>query len=75
MHTTKVRFNSNDSLLFTLGGTDRALVQWSVSGQRTLTISSVGDDNDDEYEWKLYKNSAEELFVGLFFQDELFWNT
>jgi hypothetical protein len=50
MHTTKVRFNSNDSLLFTLGGTDRALVQWSVSGQRTLTISSVGDDNDDEYE-------------------------
>ena len=48
MHTTKVRFNADDTSLFTLGGTDRALVQWSLSGNRTVTMTSTMGDEDEE---------------------------
>jgi microtubule-associated protein-like 6 len=39
MHTTKVRFNADDTSLFSLGGTDRALVQFSITGERTSRSS------------------------------------
>jgi|TARA_B110000208_G_scaffold171942_1_gene214594 hypothetical protein len=48
MHTTKVRFNADDTRLFTLGGTDRAIVQFSLKGDRTnRTTMAMGDDDDD----------------------------
>jgi len=47
MHATKVRFNSNDTSLFSLGGTDRALVQYSLSGERTTRTSFATATEDD----------------------------
>ena len=44
MHVTKVRFNADDSCLYTLGGTDRALVQWKIRGTRTQrTMTALVD--------------------------------
>ena len=50
MHVTKVRFNSDDSALFTLGGTDRALVQWNIRGTRTQRVFTGLPDGSGEAE-------------------------
>ena len=42
MHTTNVRFNADDSYLFTVGGTDRAFIQWKRAGDRTNRLMAAG---------------------------------
>ena len=47
MHTTNVRFNADDSCLFTVGGTDRAFIQWRLAGDRTSRLLMAGLSMDD----------------------------
>ena len=47
MHTTNVRFNADDSYLFTIGGTDRALIQWRLAGDRTNRLLMAGLSAED----------------------------
>lgn len=42
MHATNVRFNADDSYLFTVGGTDRAFIQWKLAGDRTNRLMAAG---------------------------------
>ena len=53
LHVTSVRFNANDTYLFSLGGSDRALMQWRLSGEKTRRLMSTalsGASKDDTKE-------------------------
>ena len=39
LHVTKVQFNQGNDYLFSLGGSDRALMQWKLGGRRTESAS------------------------------------
>jgi len=47
MHATNVRFNADDTYLFTVGGTDRAFIQWRLAGDRTNRLLMAGLSMED----------------------------
>ena len=47
LHVTKVQFNQDDSYLFSLGGSDRSLMQWKLGGRRTESASLATLDSDN----------------------------
>ena len=54
LHVTKVQFNQGNDYLFSLGGSDRAMMQWKLGGRRTESASlatlDVGGDESTSNE-------------------------